>query len=110
MTTEKMVVAYFVENPRTLEDLPMDTKNSTPHDVLVEIIETWVMSADEYDQFVADLSAPNPRFKGKGEGEDTGETWLAIEIIAPERRTLYVNPEGSEYARYVGGITDEVWW
>jgi len=37
-----------------------------------------------------------------GKGGWRGEIRLAIAVVAPDRETLYVDPSGSDYGRYVG--------
>lgn len=65
-----------------------------------EVVETKSMSAEEYDAFAQDFYLSRDWLDGKG-GSRNGII-QAIAITAPERETLYVNPEGHSYARYVG--------
>lgn len=54
----------------------------------------------DYDDFTRTFLADRDWLAGKG-GTHNG-MWNVVEIVAPERTTLYVNPEGYAYARYVG--------
>ena len=66
-----------------------------------EIIETKEMTAEEYDAFI-DLPLKSREWMaGKG-GWKNNNTVQAIAVTAPERETLYVDPSGSDYGRYVG--------
>lgn len=64
------------------------------------VIETKEMTEVEYDAF---LAAPMSRREWMGgKGGWTGDIRKAIAIVAPNRETLYVDPSGYDYARYVG--------
>ena len=47
-------------------------------------------------------SRDTSRLRGKGGG--TGDGYLCVEVTAPGRPYLYVNPEGGDYARYVARL------
>lgn len=64
------------------------------------VVETKAMSTAEYDTFVQDFFASREWLDGKG-GSKNG-VMQAIEITAPDRESIYINPEGHSYARYVG--------
>lgn len=64
------------------------------------ITETRQLNTTEYDAFIDNLMASREWLAGKG-GLKNG-SYQAIEVTAPNRTTLYVNPEGYDYARYVG--------
>ena len=68
----------------------------------VFIIETREMSPAEFDGFAATLYKSRDWLKGKGGGAYGG--YLCVEISAPGRPYLYINPEGSDYARYVARL------
>jgi len=57
-------------------------------------------TADDYDRFASDLLAERDWLAGKG-GWTRDGTRLAIAVTAPGRRTLFVDPSGASYARYV---------
>ncbi|ANH36146.1 hypothetical protein A3768_5364 (plasmid) [Ralstonia solanacearum] len=67
--------------------------------VEVYITETKELTATEFDNFASSLLVSRDRLRGKGGGR-LG-SYFCIEVTAPGRPTLYVNPEGSDYARYV---------
>jgi len=69
------------------------------HAVLV--VETINVGNAEYDAIANDFFKSSPRFVGKG-GGDAVYDFHVIELRSPERETLYIDPEGSDYARYAG--------
>ncbi|MET2523246.1 hypothetical protein [Ralstonia pseudosolanacearum] len=70
--------------------------------VEVYVTETKELTTAEFDDFANNLLMSRDWLRGKGGGY-LGK-YLCIEVIAPGRPTLYVNPEGSDYARYVACI------
>jgi hypothetical protein len=72
----------------------------------VFVTETRVMTPAEFDAFARSLMASRDWLTGKGGGvKDEGESgYLCVEVTAPGRPYLYVNPEGSDYARYVARL------
>ena len=70
-----------------------------------EIVETKEMTAAEYDTFVAKPLASREWLAGKG-GWKNNNVRYAIAVTAPERETLFVDPSGSDYGRYVGRRID----
>ncbi len=55
----------------------------------------------EYDDFIENLLADRPWLKGLG-GWLNKDVRSAVMVTAPDRLTLYVDPSGSAYGRYVG--------
>ena len=70
--------------------------------IKVFVTETRVMTPAEFDPFARSLMASRDWLAGKGGGVDGG--YLCVEVTAPGRPYLYVNPEGSDYARYVARL------
>ncbi len=71
-----------------------------------EIIETREMTEAEYDEFISNPLKSRDWLAGKG-GFKNSETRLAIAVTSQGRRTLYVDPSGSDYGRYIGQtVTD----
>ncbi len=68
----------------------------------VFVTETRVMAPAEFDAFARSLTASRDWLAGKGGGVQGG--YLCVEVTAPGRPYLYVNPEGSDYARYVARL------
>ena len=65
----------------------------------VYVTETKLLTDTEFDAFACSLLMSRDWLRGKGGGTRGG--YLCIEVVAPGRPTLYVNPEGGDYARYV---------
>lgn len=68
----------------------------------VFVTETRVMSAIEFDAFAEQLLLSREWLDGKGGYFEDGR--LCVEISAPGRPILLVDPSGSDYARYVARI------
>jgi hypothetical protein len=69
---------------------------------IVYITETVEMTPAEFDAFARNLHLSRPWLKGKG--GSIGDGHLCIEIHAPGRPYLYVDPSGSDYPRYVARL------
>ncbi|MCL9846048.1 hypothetical protein [Ralstonia solanacearum] len=65
----------------------------------VYVTETKHLTPAEFDEFASSLLVSRDWLRGKGGG--MLDRYLCIEVTAFGRPTLYVNPEGSDYARYV---------
>lgn len=59
------------------------------------------MRAEEYDRFVESLLQTRDWLADFG-GTLADGTRLVIELRAPQRETLYLDPQGYGYVRYVG--------
>lgn len=68
----------------------------------IYITNTIVMTAEEFDTFAADLTRPQAWLAGKG--GNVADGCLCIEVHAPGRPYLYVDPSGYGYARYVARL------
>jgi hypothetical protein len=68
----------------------------------VFVTETREMTTTEFDEFAANLLRSRDWLNGKGGTTQDGV--LCVEVCAPGRPYLYVNPEGSNYGRYVSRL------
>lgn len=68
----------------------------------IYITETKELTPAEFDAFARNLLASREWLAGKG--GSTGGGSLCVEVTAPHRPRLYVNPEGFDYARYVARL------
>jgi antirestriction protein ArdC len=67
----------------------------------VRVVENRQLSQSDYDKFTADFFASQPWLDGKG-GIDEDGTRHVIQVTAQDRQTLHIDPQGYDYARYVG--------
>jgi hypothetical protein len=65
-----------------------------------QISEVREMTEAEYNAFIARPLAKREWLAGKGGYQ--GNIKQAIALVCPGRETLYVDPSGSDYGRYVG--------
>lgn len=68
----------------------------------VYITETREMEAAEFDIFAKNLLKSRDWLKGKG--GYYGEGRLCVEVHAPGRPYLFIDPSGSDYGRYVARV------
>ena len=82
---------------------PVDLKDmSASGDDLVYITETRTMTPEAFDSFAANLLASHDWLAGKGGYLEEGR--LCVEVHAPGRPYLYVDPSGSNFGRYVARL------
>ena len=84
-------------------DLDAVLHNADPDETSSSVmVEKHVeLNGAEYDEFAENLLADRPWLKGLG-GWSNKDVRSAVMVTAPDRRTLYVDPSGSAYGRYVG--------
>ena len=78
---------------------------TTPYDERPEpvvISETRELTAAEYDVFAGTLLQDRDWLAGKG--GYVGQGRLCVEVHAPGRPYLYVDPSGGDYARYAARL------
>ena len=68
----------------------------------VYVTETRELTPTEFDEFACRLLASRDWLRGKGGSAYGGQ--LCVEVKATGRPRLYVNPEGSDYGRYVARL------
>ena len=86
----------FARKPVDLRDM------SASGDYIVYVTETQTMTPDEFDGFAANLLTSRDWLSGKGGYVGNGR--LCVEVHAPGRPYLYVDPSGGDYARYVARL------
>lgn len=92
-----IIKVRFARKPTDFKDIKLsaDTEIST-----IRIAEKIELTAEEYDAFVSCPFAPRSWLSGKG--GDLHGIRTAIQLTAPGRLTLFVDPSGYDYGRYVG--------
>ena len=86
----------FARKPVDLRDM------SASGDYIVYVTETRTMTPEEFDGFAANLLTSRDWLTGKGGYVGNGR--LCVEVHAPGRPYLYVDPSGGDYARYVARL------
>lgn len=86
----------FARKPANLQDM------SASGDYVVYVTETRDMTPEAFDGFAATLLRSRDWLSGKG--GYVGQGRLCVEVHAPGRPMLYVDPSGSDYARYVARL------
>jgi hypothetical protein len=66
------------------------------------VTETRETTTSDFDAFASNLRKSRDWLRGKGGG--TGDGYFCVEVHAPGRPYLYVNPEGGDCARYVARL------
>ena len=97
MTTT--IRARFTRKPCSLDEVLHNTGPSAPPEsITIEFCKE--MTIGEYDAFASTLLEDRDWLAGRG-GHSNGKRSV-VEVSAPGRTTLYVDPSGSSYGRYVG--------
>ena len=101
MTTT--IRARFTRKPCSLDEVLHNTDPSVPREsITIELRKE--LSAAEYDAFANTLLVDREWLTGRG-GQSNGYRQV-VEVCAPGRTTLYVDPSGGSYGRYVGVAVD----
>ncbi len=96
----KLVTIRFARKPSSLQEMKAEIDSPHCEKAKCEIAETVELTTEEYDTFTRLIYKNWDWLDGKG-GDRNGVRQV-IAIIAPNRETLYANPEGYSYARYIG--------
>jgi hypothetical protein len=91
------VLLPFARKPADLSEACEASGSDT-----VYITETREMTPDEFDAFSRSLLRSRDWLSGKGGYANDGR--LCVEVHAPGRPWLYVDPSGGDYGRYVARI------
>lgn len=89
----------FTRKPCSLDEVLHNTDPSAPPEsITIEFRKE--LTIGEYDAFASTLLEDRDWLAGRG-GHTNGQRQV-VEVSAPGRTTLYVDPSGSSYGRYVG--------
>ncbi len=86
----------FGRKPATMSEI------AGSEDCNIYITETREMDPAEFDSFAGNLLLSHDWLKGKGGYYGDGR--LCVEVHAPGRPYLFIDPSGSNYARYAARI------
>ena len=89
----------FTRKPARLAEVG-DARDGPAEPVFVT--ETIRLTSSAFDGFAMRLLASQPWLAGKGGYAQGGR--LCVEVCAPDRPTLLVDPSGGDYARYVARL------
>ncbi len=95
-----LITVRFARKPSSLQEMNAEIESPFAEIARCAVEETVSLTPDEYDAFTRLLYKDWPWLYGRG-GDRNGIRQV-VAIIAPDRQTLYANPEGYSYARYVG--------
>ena len=91
--------ARFTRKPCSLDEVLHNTDPSAPPESITIEFRKQLTTA-EYDAFANTLLEDRDWLTGRG-GHANGHRQV-VEVSAPGRTTLYVDPSGGSYGRYVG--------
>ena len=95
--------ARFTRKPCSLDEVLHNTDpNAPPESIAIELRKE--LTTAEYDTFANTLLDDRDWLTGRG-GHANGQRQV-VEVSAPGRTTLYVDPSGGSYGRYVGVAID----
>ena len=93
----------FTRKPYSLDEVLHNTDPSAPPEpIAIEFRKE--LTAAEYDAFASTLLEDREWLTGRG-GHANGQRQV-VEVSAPGRTTLYVDPSGGSYGRYVGVVIE----
>ena len=95
--------ARFTRKPCSLDEVLHNTDPSAPPES-IHIEFRKELTTTEYDTFANTLLEDRDWLAGRG-GHRNGQRSV-VEVSAPGRTTLYVDPSGGSYGRYVGVAID----
>ena len=95
--------ARFTRKPCSIDEVHHNSDPSAPPEAIT-IEFRKEMTAIEYDTFANTLLDDRDWLTGRG-GHANGQRQV-VEVSAPGRTTLYVDPSGGSYGRYVGVAID----
>ena len=99
------ITVRFARKPGSLQEMMAEITSHGCEVARCEIAETVTLTTEQYDNFTRLIYKDWPWLDGKG--GDLNGVRQVIAITAPERATLYANPEGYSYARYIGMSSEE---
>lgn len=100
MTMPAIIHVRYTRKPVSLKEVQSIARDPQWHAEKTRVTETHTLTAEEYDAFTRGFLRDCAWLAGKGGSQ--GDVRQAVAVIAPERTTLYVDPSGHAYARYVG--------
>lgn len=91
----------LIRKPQNMKEVESGIRKGYGDRVKAIVDKSYKLSANEYDKFVYNFMVHTTYLSGEG-GVDPDGTVHVVEISAPGKKTIYVDPEGYDHARYVG--------
>ena len=98
-----LILARFARKPADLAELRALLEYARPEPFVVQLRQD--LTEAQYDAFADSLLLDREWLRDRGGYDEDGRRFV-VEVIAPNRETLYVDPSGSAYGRYVGMRVD----
>ncbi len=98
----KTVKTYMVRKPSDLNEVKSTTRTNSDRLESVAVVETINLTPAEYKRVCESPLDDYDFLKGKGGYSSEHEYRQVIEITADGQPTLYADPSGSNYCRYLG--------
>ncbi len=92
--------ARFARKPASIKELNANLDATIPAEA-IHVEKTVALTGAEYDAFAANLLVSRDWLAGLG-GHLMPTVRKVVAVSAPERQTLFVDPSGGDYGRYVG--------
>jgi hypothetical protein len=97
----RTVETYMVRKPCDFAEVESLCKQYARNAEVVKVIETVDLTPEVYEK-VCNNPMDDYEFLARKGGYDDDEMRMVIELKCPEKPTLYVDPSGSSYCRYMG--------
>lgn len=98
---KEYVWVRFARKPMGMQDVMAAARDEDGEKFFVEIQETISLTEDAYALFISNFMEICPWLAGKG-GYVNSTTRQAVRVTCEGQPTLYVDPSGAAYGRYVG--------
>jgi len=97
---EIQIRAHFARKPYNIDDVRAQIESRREVPEHIEIEARHELTTQAYDAFCHEPLKDREWLRGKGGWRDGVRQ--VVEVTAPGRDTLYIDPSGSAYGRYIG--------
>ena len=98
----KTVKTYMVRKPSDLDEVKSITRANSDRLETVAVVETIILTLVEYKKVCRNPLNDYDFLEGKGGYCDEHDYRQVVELKAEGQPTLYADPSGSSYCRYLG--------
>ena len=96
----EIINVVYARKPYNCHEIESGSRPDCAEKIPTQISEVREMNESEYNAFIARPQAKREWLAGKGGYQANIKQVIAL--VCPGRETLYVDPSGSDYGRYVG--------